>query len=90
MTLVQCSVPEQVWVVCVPLRPVHEGPELVDLDQPEDPEYGLEPQRQVQEVQGQQAQAVHVEGGGVDVVLPELGGVGLQHAILEIDVIHFM
>ena len=55
------SLPEQIRVVCVPLSPIHERPELVDLDQPEYPEYGLETEREVEEVEWQQTQAVHVE-----------------------------
>ncbi len=46
------SGPEKIRVVRVPLRPVHEGPELVDLYKSEDPQDGLESEREVQKVEG--------------------------------------
>lgn len=74
---------QEVGVVGVPFRAVHEGPELVDLDEAEDPEDGLEPQGEVEEVEGQEAEAVDVEGRGVHVVLPELRRVRLEDAVLR-------
>ena len=41
---------QDVRVVCVTLAAVHERPELVHLDQPEDPQDGLEPEGQIEEV----------------------------------------
>jgi hypothetical protein len=38
----------------------------------------------IEEVQGEEAEHVHVEGGGVHVVEPQLGGVSLEHSILQI------
>ena len=67
----------------MPLGPVHEGPELVDLDEPEDPEDGLEAEREVEEVQRQKTQAVDVERRGVHVVLTELRRVRLEDAVLQ-------
>uniref|UniRef100_A0A182FCK8 Uncharacterized protein n=1 Tax=Anopheles albimanus TaxID=7167 RepID=A0A182FCK8_ANOAL len=75
---------EQVRVVGVPLRPIHERPEPVDLDEPERAQDRVEADREVQEVERQQTQAVDVEGGRVHVVLPELGRVRLQHTVLEV------
>lgn len=75
---------EEVWVVGVPLRSVHEGPEAVDLDEAEGAQDGVEADGQVEEVQRQQAQAVDVEGGGVHVVRAQLARVRLQHAVLQV------
>lgn len=61
--------PEQVGVVGVALRPIHEGPETVDLDQPEGAQDTVEAYGQVEEVQRQQAETVDVERGGVHVVI---------------------
>ena len=44
-------------------------PDLIHLDQPEDPEDGLETQREVEEVEGQQAKGVDVKSRRVHVVL---------------------
>lgn len=76
--------PDQIRVVGVPLGAVHERPEPVDLDDAERPEYGVEPDGQVQEVERQQAQAVDVERSRVHVVVPQLGRVRLQHAVLQV------
>ena len=70
--------------VGVALRAVQEGPEAVDLHQAEPPEDGAEADGQVQEVQGQQAQQVDVEGGGVGVVDPQLHRVRLQDPVLQV------
>lgn len=75
---------EQVGVVSVALRPVHEGPEAIDLYQPEGAQDAVEAYGQVEEVQWQQAETVDVEGGGVHVVVAQLGGVGLQDAVLQV------
>ena len=74
---------EEVGVVGVALGAIHERPELVDLDQAEDSEYGFEAQAQIKEVQGQETEAVDVEHGGVQVVLAQLRRVRLENAILE-------
>ena len=74
---------QEIGVVGVPLRAVHEGPELVDLDEAEDPQDGLEAEGEVEEVEGQEAEAVDVEGRGVHVVLPELRRVSLEYAVLR-------
>ena len=74
---------ENVRVVCVTLAPIHEGPELVDLDEPEDPEDRLEAEGKVEEVEGEEAEAVDVERRRVHVVKAELRRVNLQDAVLK-------
>lgn len=75
---------KQVGVVGVALRPVHEGPETVDLDQTEGAQDAVEAYGQVEEVQWQQAETVDVERGGVHVVVPQLDGVSLQYTVLQV------
>ncbi len=74
---------QQVGVVGVALAAVEERPQLVDLHQAEDTQNRLEAQREVQEVEGKQAQAVHVERRRVHVVLPQLYRVRLKNSILS-------
>lgn len=76
--------PEQIRVVGVPFGAVHERPEPVDLHQPEGAQDRVEADGQVEEVQGQQAQAVDVEGGRVHIMVAQLSRVRLQHAVLEV------
>jgi len=59
---------EQIRVVGVPLGAIHEGPEPVDLYQPEAAQDRVEANGQVEKVQRQQAQAVDVEDRRVHVV----------------------
>jgi len=59
---------EQIRVVGVPLGAIHEGPEPVDLHQPEAAQDRVEANGQVEKVQRQQAQAVDVEDRRVHVV----------------------
>lgn len=66
------------------LRSVHERPEAINLHEPERPQNRIEADAQVEKVERQQAQAVDVEGRRVHVVLAQLGGVGLQHAVLQV------
>jgi len=54
---------EHIWIVCVPLRPVHEGPKPVDLDESEAAEHRVITDGQVKKVKRQEAQAVDVESG---------------------------
>jgi hypothetical protein len=68
---------EDVGIVCVSLAPIHEGPKLVDLDQPEDPENGLEAERQVEKVERKETETVDVKRCRVHVVEAKLGGVHL-------------
>lgn len=63
------------------LGAVHERPEPVDFDKSEGAQDGVEADRQVEEVQRQETEAVNVEGGRVHVVRSQLGGVGLEHAV---------
>lgn len=56
----------------------------VDFDQPKQAQGWVEADREVQEVQRQQAEAVYVERGGVHVVMAQLGGVGLEDAVFEV------
>ena len=44
----------------------------------------LEVEGEVEEVQREQTQHVHVERGGIHVMLPQLRRVCLQHSILQI------
>ena len=44
----------------------------------------LKVEGEVEEVQWEEAEHVHIEGGGVHVVQPELGGVRLQHPVLQV------
>ena len=66
------------------LRPVQPLPEPVDLHQPAEPQHGLEVEREIEEVKRQEAEEVNVEGGGVDVVLPQLDRVCLQDPVLQV------
>ena len=75
---------EHVRVVGVPLRPVHERPEPVDLDEPEAAQHGVESDGQVEKVEREEAKAVDVERRRVHVVLAQFAGVRLQHAFLQI------
>jgi len=75
---------DEVRVIGVPLGPVHECPEPVDLHYPKRSEDGVEPYGQVEEVQRQQAQAVYVERSRVHVMVAQFGGIRLQHAILQV------
>ena len=64
--------------------PVEKLPEAIDLDKPADAEHGLELEAQVEEVEGEEAEEVDVEGGRVHVVLPQLHRVRLQHPVLQV------
>lgn len=75
---------EDVGVVSVPLRAVHERPEAVNLDEPEAAEHRVESDGQVEEVERKEAQAVHVKGGRIHVVLSQLRRLRLQHAFLQV------
>ena len=75
---------EHVGVIGVPLCPVHERPETVDFDQSETPEHRIEAERQVEEIQWQQTEAVDVEGRRVHVMLTQFGGVRLQDALVQV------
>ena len=75
---------EQVGVVCVSLSPVQPLPEPVDLHEATQPQHGLEVQREIEEVQGEQAEEINVESGGVDVVLAQLDRVSLENSVLQI------
>jgi len=75
---------DEVRVVGVPLCPVHECPEPVDLYYPKRPEDGVEPYGQVEEVQRQQAQTVYVERSRVHVMVAQFDRIRLQHAILQV------
>lgn len=76
--------PDQVRVVGVPLGAVHERPEPVNLDYAERPQDGVEPDGQIEEVERQQAKAVDVERSRVHVVVAQLRGVRLQHAVFQV------
>lgn len=76
--------PEQIGVVGVPLGAVHEGPEAIDLHQPEAAQDRVEADGQIEKVQRQQAQAVDVEDRRVHVVGAQLQGVRLEHPILQV------
>lgn len=76
--------PEQVRVVGVPLGAIHEGPEPVDLHQPEAAQDRVKADGQIEEVQRQQAQAVDVEDRRVHVVGAQLQSVRLQHPVLQV------
>lgn len=80
----QAAGPDQVRVVGVPFGAVHERPEPVDLNDPKRPQDRVEPDGQIEEVERQQAQAVDVERSRVHVVVAQLRGVRLQHAVLQI------
>lgn len=80
----QGRAPEQIGVVGVALGPVHEGPEAVDLHQPEAAQDRVEADGQVEEVQRQQAQAVDVEDRRVHVMGAQLQCVRLKHPVLQI------
>jgi len=75
---------DQVRVVSVPFGAVHERPEPVDLHNSERPEYRVEPDGQVQEVEWQQTQTVDVERSRVHVVVAQLDRVRLQHAVFQV------
>lgn len=63
---------------------VHKGPKSVDFDKSEAPEDGIKADREVQKVEGEETQAVNIEGCRVHVVMPQLCPVRLQHSILQV------
>ena len=80
----QCAGADGVGVIGVALRAVLEGPEAVDLYEAEAAQHGLEANTEVEKVQRQQTQTVDVEHRRVPVVEGQLGGVRLQHAVLQV------
>lgn len=68
----------------MPFSSVHERPEPIDFHYAERPEDRVESDRQVEKVERQQAQTIDVERSRVHVVIAQLGGVRLQHAVLQV------
>ena len=76
--------PNEVRVVRVPLSPVEEHPEAVDLYETETPKVRPESDGEVEDVQRQQTQTVDVERHRVHVVYPQFNTVRLKHPVQEI------
>ena len=75
---------KDVWVVGVALAAVQKVPKAVDFDQPEAAQRRIEAQREVEKVQGQQTETVHVEERRVHVVLPDLARLRLEDPVVDV------